>query len=352
MRRRDRQRVPTPQVAVEHELRVVPVDLPLGEALQDLFERDAALQSRERLADAVVGAEAEREDLARLALDVEAIGIRDVSLVAVRRRDEQRHDAARGNRLAVPLGVARRVATRLERRRLEAQHFLDRVRHEGRIVDEHLSLVGMLGQHLAAPADQSAGGVVAGRGDDVDVGEQLLAGQAARRPGLVLELGVQQLGHDVVGRVVDAPVDVLGEDLAAEHVVSRLGLVAAERVEVVAYRLALVVRNADEHADDPGRHDRAEVGGEVEAAGADQRIEQLGAHRPDLRLQAGDLAGREHARQQAAMDRVGGRVLEDQRAGRELDVGLEQSRGSRPRLEMNVSRSMWARSTSSKRLSA
>ena len=102
------------------------------------------------------------------------------------------------------------------------------------------------------------------------------------------------------------------------------GLVAAERVEVVADRLALVVGDADEHADDAGRHDRPQVGREVEVAGADQRIEQLRAHRPDLRLEPRHLAGREHPREQAAVDRVRGRILEDQRAGRELHAGLEQ----------------------------
>ena len=103
-----------------------------------------------------------------------------------------------------------------------------------------------------------------------------------------------------------------------------LGLVAAERVEVVAHRLALVVGNADQHAHDPRRHDRAEVDREVEAPGADQRIEQVRTHRSDCRLQPRDLAGREHPRQQAAMDRVRGRILEDQRARRELHARLEQ----------------------------
>ena len=67
-----------------------------------------------------------------------------------------------------------------------------------------------------------------------------------------------------------------------------------------------------------------EVGRKVEVAGADQRIEQLRAHRSDRRLQPGDLAGREHPRQQAAMDRVRGRILEDQRARREHDARFEQ----------------------------
>ena len=44
----------------------------------------------------------------------------------------------------------------------------------------------------------------------------------------------------------------------------------------------------------------------------------------DLRLERGDAPRREHARQQAAVHRVRGRVLEDQRARRHLDVRLDE----------------------------
>ena len=53
-----------------------------------------------------------------------------------------------------------------------------------------------------------------GPGHHVHVGEDLLAGEPPGGAGLVLELGVEQLGHEVVGGVVGAPVDVLGERLA------------------------------------------------------------------------------------------------------------------------------------------
>ena len=58
--------------------------------------------------------------------------------------------------------------------------------------------------------------------------------------------------------------------------------------------------------------------------GADERVERVGAELADLRLEGGDLARREHPRQQAAVDRVGRRVLEDHGARRDLHAGLDQ----------------------------
>ena len=53
-------------------LGVVPVDLPLGEALEDLVERDPALEAGERGTEAEVEAVPERQVVADLAVDVEA----------------------------------------------------------------------------------------------------------------------------------------------------------------------------------------------------------------------------------------------------------------------------------------
>ena len=125
----------------------------------------------------------------------------------------------------------------------------------------------MLGQELAGPPDQHPRRLVARGADDVDVREEFVASQPPRRAGLVLELGVQQLGHDVVGRVIDAPVDVVGEDGAAERVIADLGVPAACE-EVIAYGLLVALGHPEEHADDAHRHLRAEVGDEVEPTAA------------------------------------------------------------------------------------
>ena len=54
---------------------VVPVDLPVGEALEDLVERDPALEPGQRGTEAEVDAVAEAQVLADLAVDVEAVAV-------------------------------------------------------------------------------------------------------------------------------------------------------------------------------------------------------------------------------------------------------------------------------------
>ena len=90
----------------------------------------------------------------------------------------------------------------------------------------------MFGQDLPRPADEPGRGLVAGTRDHEDVGEHLVAGQPARRPVLVLELGVEQFGHEVVGGVPGPPVDVLAEHLAVGEVSRYLHRLAGVRAEV------------------------------------------------------------------------------------------------------------------------
>ena len=55
----------------------------------------------------------------------------------------------------------------------------------------------------------------------------------------------------------------------------------------------------------------------------DERIEAVGAELADLRLEFGDAPRREGAGQQPAVDGVRRRVLEDDDAGRDVDVRLD-----------------------------
>ena len=71
-------------------------------------------------------------------------------------------------------------------------------------------------------------------------------------------------------------------------------------------------------------------------AAADQRIEAPGAELADLRLQRVHLLRREHPRQQAAVDRVDRRVLEDDDARRHLDVGLDQLEDRAPSRDVGL----------------
>ena len=96
----------------------------------------------------------------------------EAALVAVGGADEEEHGAAGRHGLAVELDVLGDVAADVRTRRLEAQELLDGVRDERRVLDQLAPLVGVLGEHLARPADQPGGGLVAGAGDDGDVGQR------------------------------------------------------------------------------------------------------------------------------------------------------------------------------------
>ena len=100
-----------------------------------------------------------------LAVDVEAVAVVELRVVAVGRADEQHHDAALGHRLAVVLDVAGDVAGLHRRRRFVAQQLLDGVGDERAVLHELAPLVGMLGEHLARPPDEPGRGLVAGAGE-------------------------------------------------------------------------------------------------------------------------------------------------------------------------------------------
>src|SRR6202042_2500845 len=97
-----RHRVPSTHGGRRRQCGTVEVDLPFGEALQDLLERDPPLQPGQCRAQAVVGTDAEGEVLARFAVNVENVAVRrKLAVIAVRGADEHHHGAARWHRLAV-----------------------------------------------------------------------------------------------------------------------------------------------------------------------------------------------------------------------------------------------------------
>ena len=74
-------------------LGVVPVDIPVGPALQHLVERDATLEARQRGTEAEVEPVAEAQVVVDVAVDVEPVAVGEVAVVAVPRAVEQHHDA-------------------------------------------------------------------------------------------------------------------------------------------------------------------------------------------------------------------------------------------------------------------
>ena len=184
---------------------------------------------------------------------------------------------------------------------------------------------------MPGPPDQPGRGLVPGRGQEVDVVEDLLPGEAAHGPVRILELGLEELGHQVVGRVRRPPLDVLLEPVVGHRAVAELGVhvghallgQAQAVVDAVADVFLVGLGNAEQHADGAHGHLGAEVGDEVEPARAHQRIEAAGAELPDLGLEVVHLARREDPGEQAAMGVVHRGVLEDDRPGRDLHVALD-----------------------------
>ena len=189
-----------------------------------------------------------------------------------------------GHGLAVPLGVGSDQAGLDGRRRLEAEDLLDGVGNEARVGHQLVALIGMLGQELARPADEPGGGLVPSSGQKADVAEDLIPGEGPGGPILVGELGLQELGHQIVGGVVGSPVDVLGElhPHAAGH--RRFGhhavLEPEAVVEPVADGLLVVFGDAQEHADRPHGHLGAEVLDEIEPAASRRAGQGYGRRTP------------------------------------------------------------------------
>jgi len=72
-----------------------------------------------------------------------------------------------------------------------------------------------------------------------------------------------------------------------------------------------LLRNAQEHADPPHRHLHPKVGDEVEFFGTDKGVEATDAEFANPGLERIHLSSGEHPAEQAAMDSVDGRILED-----------------------------------------
>ena len=187
----------------------------------------------------------------------------------------------------------------------------------------------MFGQDLAGPADEAGGRLVARRGEQTQVVQDLLAVELAHGTGLVLELGVEQVGHEIVRGVLGPPVDVVGEAAAVEgapfeSVFDMVAVLVETHAGVDAITdLGLVLLgNAQQHADGLHGHLGGEVSDEVEAARADQRVEAGGAEGSHLGLDVVHAPRGEHSAEQAAVRRVGRRVLEEDDARRHLHAEL------------------------------
>src|SRR5262245_4314524 len=106
-------------------------DLEVGDAARDLAEHHAHLAAREVRSEAVVRAGAAEADvLVRRARDVEAIGVAEDVLVAVRRVVPEHDLLAGADLLAGQLGVARGGPPEVDDRARPADELLERSRRD------------------------------------------------------------------------------------------------------------------------------------------------------------------------------------------------------------------------------
>ena len=171
-----------------------------------MVEHRHHLQAGQVRAHAEVGPDPEGEVRVRVAVDPERERVLEHIVVAVPGREEQRQLVALVDRHAVHLAVFHRGAGEVDDRRDVAQHLFDRAGEELGIALQALPLVAVLVEREQAAADRVAGGLVAGFDDELAVRQELHLGER-----LAVDLGGDELAHDVVARLAPVPLDQLGE---------------------------------------------------------------------------------------------------------------------------------------------
>src|SRR5690606_6381299 len=126
------------RVAVPDQLVRLDGEPQAGPALRQLAEDDLPLQARERVAEAEVGAEAEREVAVRLARDVEAVRVGELLGIAVGGAEREDHRLALPHLLAAELDVRLGELEQELDRRVVAEQLLDRALHQAGVLAEAL----------------------------------------------------------------------------------------------------------------------------------------------------------------------------------------------------------------------
>ncbi len=143
-------------------------------------------------------------------VDVEVLGIGVLALVVPGRAGDEDYPHVRRDDRAVQLDLAQRPAALVVRRRVPAQHLLDRIRDQGGVRDQLAPLVGVPAQRDDAVGDELGHGLVAGEGQLHEARGQLVVTERARRAFGVLYLGVHQHRDDVIAGVAAPLPDQLG----------------------------------------------------------------------------------------------------------------------------------------------
>ena len=173
----------------------VGVEAQAGQPVEQLREHDARLHAGEVQAEAHVRTPREREVLARRPEDVELLGVVPHLLVVVRGTDVDGDERTRGHEHAFDLGVARRGAHDADERRLPAQAFLDRLRHQRAVGAQRVELLGVREQAVQEVRRRAVRRLRAGGQQQAQERADLVVGEAR-----ALELGLREHGDHVVGR--------------------------------------------------------------------------------------------------------------------------------------------------------
>ena len=122
-------------------------------------------------------------------------------------------------------------------------------------------------------------GLVAGAGDHAGVGDDLVPSQWTPRPIRLIHLCVQQLGHEVIGRVACAPVDVVGEhgqDGVERRLIEgdRCAVGRDQLISGLAVRVLIRLGYPEQEANGPQRDLDTELADDVELVSPEQRVER------------------------------------------------------------------------------
>ena len=170
-------------------------------ARQELLERDPRLEAGQRGPDAEVDAEPEADVTLDVTVDVEVLGIGEGPLVVVGGAGDQDHPRVGGDGDAVQGDVLLDPAALVVRRRVPAEHLLDRVRDERRVGHQLGPLVGVPVERDDAVGDQLGGGLVAGDGELEQSVRDLLVGERDLVAVVVGHGRGEQQRRDVVAEV-------------------------------------------------------------------------------------------------------------------------------------------------------
>ena len=171
------------------------LQLVLGDAAVPLAQHDAELAPGEVRTEAAVHAPTERQVTVHLTIEPHLERVGELGGVDVGRTDAHAHHVARLHRTTRDLGVFGAEARHAGHRRLPAQQLFDRGRDDRRVVDDLLPMRWVLGQVRERTRERVGDGVEPGEQEQEADVEDLFASEL-----LAVDLGVEELGHDVVAR--------------------------------------------------------------------------------------------------------------------------------------------------------